>query len=255
MDGPGGHEGPGGPPPMDGPGGPEGFGGPMMSIEMLPKEKFNEVIEPYLETLQMYRDCGFDMVSVNISFFIYKHFNTRNDEYGLQNFENAARFSKLLFTKIRERFGKDFLIEAIVYGEWPKAYDVQWLIGVLKELEGSYDILMIKEKDAAANHPTGLQFTKGYHPNLDYARKIKAAGIKTPIALNGGYQDPEELETYLEEGACDMFSMGRGMFSDSDYYEKVATGRADDITPCVWCNRCHGTVSYTHLTLPTMAVV
>ena len=219
---------------------------------MLPKEKFCEVIDPYLDTIQMFRDCGFDMVSVNISFLLYKHFNTRDDEYGLQTPENAARFSKLLFSKIRERFGKDFLIEAIVYGEWPKAYDIDWLIEVLKELEGSYDILMIKEKDAAANHPTGIQFTKGFHPNLEYSRKIKAAGIKTPVALNGGYQDPEELEGYLAAGDCDMFSMGRGLFSDSDYFEKVATGKADDITPCVWCNRCHGIARAPYMTYCTV---
>lgn len=244
---------PGGPAPegMDGPP-PAGFDPGMMSIEMLPAEKFDEIFTPYLDTLQLYRDCGFDMVSVNISFLLYKHFNTRDDAYGLQTPENAARFSKLLFSRIRERFGPDFLIEAIVYGQWPKAYDIDWLVRVLKELEGSYDVLMIKEQDAAANHPTGFQFTKGYHPNLEYARKIKAAGIRTPIALNGGYQDPAEMEGYLEEGVCEMFSMGRGLFSDPDYYEKISGGRTEDVTPCVWCNKCHGIARAPYMTCCTV---
>ena len=221
---------------------------PAVETKMFPAERFDELLAGYLDAVAVYRECGFDMTTLNISFLFNPFFNSRTDEYGLQTPENAARFPKLVFRALKERFGPDFLIEAFVYGEWAGAYTTQWLAEVLKELEGSYDILSIKEKDAAANHPTGYQFTKGYHPNLEYARIFKQAGIRTPIALNGGYQDPDELESYLAEGKCDLFSMARAFFADFEFYDKMVEGRADDITPCLWCNKCHGTMTAPWLT-------
>lgn len=222
---------------------------PVEETKPFPAERFGELIGNYLDKLQVYKDCGFDMTSFNASFLFNPFFNSRQDEYGLQTVENAARFPKLVFDSIHERFGRDFLIEMFVYGEWPGAYDIDWLAQVIKQLDGSIDILSIKEKDAAANHPTGFQFQKGEHPNLAYARKLKVAGVTTPITLNGGYQDPEELEGYLEEGVCDMFTMARAFFADFDYYDKMIEGRAEDITPCLWCNKCHGTMTAPWLTV------
>lgn len=217
-------------------------GWPVTETKMLQAECFGQLLDSYLDRLAIYHECGFDMTTLNISNWLNPHANTRPDEYGVQTPENAARFPKLVFKAIRDRFGPDFLIDVFVYGEIKGAYTAPQLAEILKRLEGCYDILSIKEKDAAANHPTGYQFTKGYHPNLEYARIFKEAGIKTPIALNGGYQDPDELEEYLAEGRCELFSMARGFFTDFDYYEKMVNGDAEDITPCLWCNKCHGTM-------------
>ena len=224
-------------------------GWPSSETEMMPQEKFGPWLEEVLDQLQVYYECGFDMTTLNLSSVFNPHANTRQDAFGLQTPENAARFPAMLFDAIRKRFGPDFLIELYVYGEQPGAYTAQELAQILLQLEGKYDILSIKEKDAAANHPTGYQFTKGYHPNLEYARILKEAGVRTPIALNGGYQDPAELETYLEEGRCEFFSMARAFFADYHYYEKMLEGRGEDITPCLWCNKCHGTMTYPWLSI------
>lgn len=48
---------------------------------------------------------------------IGKNRNCRQDLYGCDTPENAARLPKLLFTAIKERLGRDFITEAYVYGE------------------------------------------------------------------------------------------------------------------------------------------
>lgn len=117
------------------------------------------------------------------------------------------------------------------------------MAAVVKELEDVVDIVSIKEKDAAANHPTGFQFQKGQHPCFAYAKAIRDTGAKVLVGVNGGFQDPAELDEYLAKGVCDLIAMARGLFADESYMEKCLTGRGEDIVPCIWCNKCHGTMT------------
>jgi NADPH-dependent 2,4-dienoyl-CoA reductase/sulfur reductase-like enzyme len=149
----------------------------------------------------------------------------------------------LLFGAIKEKLGKNFLTEAYVYGMMDNIYDTEFMAAVIKELEDVVDVVSIKEKDAASNHPTGFQFQKGEHPCFQYAKAIRDTGAKVKIGVNGGFQDPAELDEYLKNGDCDLFAMARGLFADEEYMEKVLSGRGEDITPCIWCNKCHGTMT------------
>ncbi len=39
-----------------------------------------------------------------------------------------------------------------------------------------------------------------------------------------------------------MIGMARAFFSNPNYGELLAQGRGEEITPCLWCNKCHGTI-------------
>lgn len=208
--------------------------------EMLPAERMHEVVENLVERALMFKEMGYEMMMLPMM-QLGKWRNTRPDEYGSQTPENAARLFKEICMAVKKACGPDFLIELGVYGEMDYTYTTEWLIEVLKELEEYADIVQVKEKDAALNHPTGHHFHKYDHMSgIVYGRKMKEAGLKLIIALNGGYQDPEEMERYLEAGYCDMFSNSRGFLADQDYWSKIVEGRGEDITPCLWCNKCHG---------------
>lgn len=215
-------------------------GWPSEPTEMLPIERIPEVVENFAKWVAEYQTYGYDGLSINISFQMGVDHNVRPDEYGCDTPENAARFSKLLFKAVKNRCGKGFLTEAYVYGELDNIYSPEFMADVIKELDDVVDIVTIKEKDAAANHPTGYQFTKGYHPCFKYVKAIRDTGSKIKIGVNGGFQDPGELDQYLADGKCDLFAMARGLFCDPDYMEKTLEGRGEDIVPCLWCNKCHG---------------
>ncbi len=223
-------------------------GWPSEPTKMLPVERINEVVENFAQLVSTYQIYGYDGISLNISFQMGIDHNIRKDEYGCDTPENAARFSKLLFKAVKDRCGTGFLTEAYVYGEQDNIYSVDFMAAVIKELDDVVDIVTIKEKDAAANHPTGFQFTKGYHPCFGYVKAIRDTGSKIAIGVNGGFQDPQELNQYLAEGKCDLFAMARGLFADPDYMEKTYEGRGEDIVPCLWCNKCHGTMTPPYVT-------
>lgn len=228
---------------LDGQGGMFLPGQPVEPKEMLPADRMHELVENYVNYVANYQTFGYDGVSLNIAMLIGKNHNARTDEFGCDTPENAARLPKMLFGAIKEKLGKDFLTEAYVYGEMDHIYTTEFMAAVIKELEDVVDIVSIKEKDAATNHPTGYQFTKGNHTCFKYAKAIRDTGANVLIGVNGGFQDPAELDEYIKNGDCDLIAMARGLFADEDYMEKCLQGRGDDITPCVWCNKCHGTMT------------
>lgn len=228
---------------LDGQGGMFLPGQPVEPKEALPAERMGELVENYVNYVANYQTFGYDGVSLNISMLIGKNRNHRTDEYGCDTPENAARLPKLLFGAIKQRLGLDFITEAYVYGEMDHIYSKEFMAAVVKELEDVVDIVSIKEKDAATNHPTGFQFQKGQHTCFTYAKAIRDTGAKVLVGVNGGFQDPQELDGYLAEGKCDLIAMARGLFADEEYMEKCLTGRGEDIVPCIWCNKCHGTMT------------
>lgn len=228
---------------LDGQGGMFLPGQPVEPKEALPAERMGELVENYANYVANYKTFGYDGVSLNISMLIGKNRNHRTDEYGCDTPENAARLPKLLFGAIKQRLGLDFITEAYVYGEMDHIYSKEFMAAVVKELEDVVDIVSIKEKDAATNHPTGFQFQKGQHTCFTYAKAIRDTGAKVLVGVNGGFQDPQELDGYLAEGKCDLIAMARGLFADEEYMEKCLTGRGEDIVPCIWCNKCHGTMT------------
>lgn len=228
---------------LDGQGGMFLPGQPVEPKEALPAERMGELVENYVNYVANYKTFGYDGVSLNISMLIGKNRNHRTDEYGYDTPENAARLPKLLFGAIKQRLGLDFITEAYVYGEMDHIYSKEFMAAVVKELEDVVDIVSIKEKDAATNHPTGFQFQKGQHTCFTYAKAIRDTGAKVLVGVNGGFQDPQELDGYLAEGKCDLIAMARGLFADEEYMEKCLTGRGEDIVPCIWCNKCHGTMT------------
>jgi len=165
----------------------------------------------------------------------------RTDEWADQD-----KYQKAQLQRVKEVCGKDFLLETIVAGDGMMSPEE---LGELsKEYEGLVDIWTLREADIASSHPTSFTFKKGEHPVIGYARRMKATGTKAIISVNGGFQDLDECDAYIANGDCDMISMGRAWFADPEYGKKAQEGRADDVTPCLWCNKCHGTMSAPWLT-------
>lgn len=204
------------------------------------EEMMFQAVDEIVESLEMYKTCGYDMVCFMMDWFLNPHANHRTDKYGAQTPENAANFMKLLAARIKEKLGKDFLIEGQIHGEEHRAFSVEDMVRFLKALEGYVDIVSLREKDAPLNHPSGYNFKENVYPCVEYARAIKASGNTMKVALNGGFQNPEVSNRYIADGSADLISQSRGFIADCDYFQKIKENRIEDIIPCVLCNKCHG---------------
>ena len=231
--------------------GPMGF---RPATEPASKEMIQQNIQDFVEKCRRFRAYGYDGYSMRVEGNLAAAGgpfggNKRTDEYDSSTLENRTRYILECADAVKKAF-PDWIIEFGIAGEQPKGYgggmkgyDLNTAIEFAKLCEGRIDILQIREKDMCKSHPTGFTFQKGEHDVIRYARAIKDAGVKKLLLQPvGGFQDPEELDRYIANGDCDIIGMARAFFADPEYGKKLYAGRGEDITPCLWCNKCHGTI-------------
>ena len=197
--------------------------------------------------LKKYKACGFDGMSFRIDRYLDSATNVRKDEYG-GPVENRGRFTKELFTRVKQEIGPDFIIEGVLPytqdkgadGELPFGYSLEEVIKLGNMLEGVVDILQLREPTATGYHPTGYSSTRNYHTTIEACRKMKEGGVKCALAANAGFVEPEDMEAALQTGYVDLISAGRAMIAEPEFTRKLFAGIAP--TPCVQCNKCHGTM-------------
>ena len=216
------------------------------AVRSLDKATMDKVAESYAQQSQILKFLGFDMVSVHMCYrtqmmtkFMSPLTNDRTDEYG-GSVENRCRFAIDILKKIREYVGNDFIIEVLVSAEEDKygGYTLDDTVEFLKMASTYIDLVQLRASDADGNHPTNYEPLET--PTLEQAAYIKSKDTGVLVTTVGGWHKPETSEKALAEGKLDMISMARAWVSNPDYGELIYQDRADDIVPCLRCNKCHG---------------
>ena len=211
----------------------------------IPTEMLYELIEKYSDLAKNMADCGFDGTYIHMSYrmvlpgrMLSPITNRRTDEFG-GSFENRIRFSKLLCQRIKEKCGRNFTIEVSISGHdiEPEGWTLDDTVAFAKATEGLVDIMTIRSMELDNQHPTG--FAKSSTPFLYMAEYVKKAGVKQAIAASAGFFDPAECEQAIAEGKADLLSMARAYVSNPNYGTLISQGKADEIIPCLRCNKCH----------------
>ena len=217
--------------------------GPPVKTHVATTEELDHLVELMAQKAHAFCQMGFDMVCFYMSYgnslmarSLSPIHNRRTDKYG----EKTA-FTRAIFARTKELCGKDFLIEAQVSGEEgvPGGFTLEDFVGYAREWEGLVDVLQLRSYDGDLAHPTGLNSLEGKPRTIAYSKALKEAGVSILAAPNGGYQDPDEMERYLEQGWADLFAVARAFICDPDYGQKILEGRGEDVVPCLRCNRCH----------------
>lgn len=217
-------------------------------VRGMTEKDMDEVAEHFADKAELLKTAGFDMCLLHgahgwlLDQFISPLYNTRTDAYG-GSLENRAKFPLMVIDRVRERCGKDFLIEYRMSGseEIEGGLSKEEGIAFAKLLDGRVDILHvsaaldIEEKQAVHTHPT-IFLPHGV--NVHYAADIKKAGVKTPVVTIGAIDDPRMAEDILKEGKADIVAMTRALIADPYFPEKARHGRPEDIRPCLRCLDC-----------------
>lgn len=75
-----------------------------------------------------------------------------------------------------------------------------------------------------------------------YARLMKET-VDVPILMAGRMDNPEMASACIEDGTCDIISLGRPLLADPDYVNKLRAGRTANIRPCLSCHEgCMGRI-------------
>ena len=208
-------------------------------------ENLVKIAKSYGQRAAFYKRLGFDAVTIHMSYraqlpgqLLSPLSNTRTDEFG-GSFEGRCKFPLLMLSEIKKAVGNDMLIEIQFSAEEPEGgYTVEEGIEFLKLAEPYLDIVQVRSAEGDPNHP--IPFELNPTPFLELAGRIKAAGLNFLVSNVGGYFYPEMAEKAIAEGKLDLVAMARAWISNPTYGEMLYENRADDIVPCLRCNKCHG---------------
>lgn len=211
----------------------------------LSTEEIQKIIQAFADAAGRVQESGADGVEIHmahgylINQFLSPFSNTRQDEYG-GNAEGRMRMAMETLRAVRNRVGPDFLVSCRISAD-------EYVEAGLK-LEDSKEIAKALERNGAdLLHVSACVAASGYlnHPPY-YAEEgvfaHLAQGIKTavgiPVIAVGRIRTPALANRILEESKADLVSMGRALIADPDLPIKALQEKADEITPCISCNRC-----------------
>ena len=220
-------------------------------------EEIHKIVKSFGLGAYNAKRAGFDGVQIHavhegylLDQFAISMFNHRTDEYG-GSLENRLRFAKEVVEEIKARCGQDFVVTLRFS---PKSMIKDWRVGALpgenftemgRDLpEGieaakllvkyGYDALDVDVGSYDAwwwSHPPMYQ-EKGLY--RAYAKLVKDA-VDVPVILAGRMDNPDMALASLENGDCDIISLGRPLLADPDYVKKLRCGKTDEIRPCMSC--------------------
>ena len=189
------------------------------------------------------QEAGYDGVEIMgsegyfLNQFLVTHVNKRTDDWG-GSYENRMRLPVEVVRRVRQAVGNDFiliyrisLIDLIPNGStWDE------VIALARAIEAA----------GASILNTGIGWHEARVPTIATlvpraafahltARLRPEVGI--PVIASNRINTPDVAESLLAAGSADMISMARPFLADPDFVAKAATGRADEIAPCIACNQ------------------
>lgn len=225
----------------------EGDGSVAAFGEEMPKDMIYWLVERYVEQAKLLKSFGVDMFFMHHAYrmftparFLSPLTNKRTDEFG-GPIENRAKVLLMICDGIKKACGQGFPIECSISGyELEGGSTLEDMLKFAKLAEGYIDVLQVRTPVIDPNHPIGLSPIP--YPNLEIDRLFKESGTSIKItAIGGFFHDFEMHEKILAEGTADLIGMARSFISNPDYGNIVYEDRAEDLVPCIKCNRCHTT--------------
>ncbi|WP_281647768.1 NADPH-dependent 2,4-dienoyl-CoA reductase [Parendozoicomonas sp. Alg238-R29] len=202
-----------------------------------------KTIDDYVRCAKLARKAGYDGVEIMgsegyfICQMINKRTNHRDDEWG-GSYENRIRFALEVVSQVRKAVGEDFII--------------MFRLSMLDLVEGGSTIEEViqlaqeLEKCGVTIFNSGIGWHEARIPTIvtsvpraafsDVTARVKAS-VNVPVVASNRINMPDVAEEIVSSGAADMISMARPFLADSEWVNKAAEGRADEINTCIACNQ------------------
>ncbi len=233
--------------------------------------EIEDLVDKFASAAVRAQKAGFDGVEINsssnhlLASFLSRMWNKRQDAYGGQSLASRSRFLLAILRETRKRVGPDYPVMVTINGvEVGGGEDDRTCaegVEIARMLEeAGADVLHVRffwlGYDISVLTPEVLFYPEPHIPvssfskELDWSHKgpgailpvtaaIKKA-VSIPVIAVGGL-NPELGEKALHQGKADFIGLCRRLMADPELPNKLASGKEDDIRPCLACLQCmHG---------------
>ena len=211
-------------------------------------EEIEEIVREFGEAARRMKKAGCDGVELHmahgghclVAAFTSPIFNKRADAYG-GSLEGRLKFPLEIISSMRAEVGRDFPIIVRISGDelvtdGRSMEETQYMVRILVDAgvdafhvsAGAYPFIAERVFPPMGT-PLGL--------NAAQAAAIKEV-VDVPVMSVGRINNPLIAEHILETGKADLVVIGRALIADPELPKKAATGRLEDIAPCVGCLGC-----------------
>jgi len=202
-----------------------------------------KTISQFGRTAKLAQKSGYDGVEVMgsegyfITQFLNARTNQRDDEFG-GSYENRMRLPLEIVRTIRREVGENFIIifRLSMIDLVEGASSMEEVITLAQELEkAGVTILNSGIGWHEARVPT-IVTSVPRAAFVDPCARVKAA-VNIPVVASNRINMPNTAEEVISSGKADMVSMARPFLADSEWVNKAASGRSDEINTCIACNQ------------------
>ncbi|MBH1970103.1 NADPH-dependent 2,4-dienoyl-CoA reductase [Moraxellaceae bacterium AER2_44_116] len=215
----------------------------MFKPREMSEARISRTIAAYGRCARLAKIAGYDGVEIMgsegylLNQFLCARVNHRDDKWG-GNIENRMRLAIEVVKRIRKVVGEDFII---VYR-----------LSLLDLVEGGntweevVTVAKALEKAGVTILSTGIGWHEARVPTIvtsvpraafvDVTARIKKE-LTIPVIASNRINMPDTAEAILARGDADMVQMARPFLADSEWVNKAASNRADEINTCIACNQ------------------
>ena len=189
------------------------------------------------------QEAGYDGVEIMgsegyfLNQFLVTHTNHRTDRWG-GSYENRMRLPVEVVRRVRAAVGPDFIVifRLSMIDLVPNGSTHDEVVELARAVEAA----------GATIINTGIGWHEARVPTIATSVPRRAFAWVTqklrgkvgiPVITSNRINTPEVGEQVLADGCADMISMARPFLADPDFVAKAASGRADEIAPCIACNQ------------------
>lgn len=234
-------------------------------------DEIEELIDRFASGAARLQQAGWDGIEINAAAdhlfhsFLSRFWNKRDDIYGPQSMENRTRFIVQVIREIKKRCGQDFPVQILMNALEIGAGEEGLTLEEAKEIARIYeangvDSLHVRYHWAGMHQgsylPDNIFYPEPHIPLSEFPKEmdwshygalcnvplaaVMKETVKIPIMTVTGF-DADSAERVLSEGKADLIGFNRRIFADTEYPNKVRTGRQADIQPCTKCGNCSST--------------
>jgi 2,4-dienoyl-CoA reductase (NADPH2) len=207
-----------------------------------------DILDQYARAVRRVREAGYDGIELHaahgymlLGSFLSPWRNKRDDDYAGRRREGRLRFLLEVLGAIRREVGDDFPITLRVsgYERVPGGRKLDDTARIAPRLVAA-GVDAFHVSGGVIDRLTSMIVT-GSHwgpaHNLAGARAVKNA-VDVPVMTVGRIHDPKLGEAILQRGDADLIVMARPLLADPELPEKVRSGRAAQVRPCISCENC-----------------